>query len=118
MSLIKSFALGDSVDGAFILKTAAVKETKDGNPYLDATLADTSGEINCKQWSYNGPLGSADAGKIVIVAGKVTSYRDCLQLGADSIRLAVEADHVDGRGGSCGRLPAHPDGSYRLCSNA
>lgn len=95
MSLIKNFALGDSVDGAFILKTATIKETKDGNPYLDATLADTSGEINCKQWSYNGPLGSADAGKIVIVAGKVTSYRDCLQLGADSIRLAIEADHVD-----------------------
>lgn len=95
MSLIKSFALGDSVDGAFILKTATIKETKDGNPYLDATLADTSGEINCKQWSYNGPLSSADVGKIVIVAGKVTSYRDCLQLGADSIRLAVEADHVD-----------------------
>lgn len=95
MSLIKNFALGDSVDGAFILKTAAIKETKDGNPYLDATLADTSGEINCKQWSYNGPLSSADSGKIVIVSGKVTSYRDCLQLGADSIRLAVDTDHVD-----------------------
>ena len=95
MSLIKSFVLGDSVEGAYILKSAAVKETKDGNPYLDASLADTSGEINCKLWSYNGPLGSADAGKIVIVAGKVTSYRDCLQLGADSIRLAVDADHVD-----------------------
>ena len=95
MSLIKSFSLGDSIEGAFILKSAAVKETKDGNPYFDATLADTSGEISCKLWSYNGLLGSADAGKIVIVTGKVTSYRDCLQLCADGIRLAVDADNVD-----------------------
>ena len=63
---------------------------------MDLFLADKSGEINAKLWSYSTPLhGEFKSGDIVKVRGTVSQYNGTDQLKIDKIRHAAPADEVD-----------------------
>lgn len=92
---ISDMTPGREVEGFYLLREAAVKTGANGKPFLSATIADKDGSIELKSWDYRGPLGPADAGKIVKVRGEVGEYRGAAQFTAGRIRLATEEDSYD-----------------------
>ena len=92
---IENMALGQEVEGFYILSAAAARSTANGKPFLSGALSDCSGEIDLIVWDYTGPISGADAGRVVKIRGKVLEYRSALQLSAGKIRLAQDNDAVD-----------------------
>ncbi len=92
---IANFTVGDAIEGFYVLKTAQIKTSNSGKPFLAAALSDRSGVIDAKAWDYAGPIGGAHDGKIVKVRGTVSEYRGALQLTIERIRLCDERDPVD-----------------------
>ena len=92
---IAALAQGDSIEGFYLLRSAAGKLTATGKPFLLMTLADRSGAIEGKIWDYPGPIGHAQEGKVVKIRGSVGEYRGTPQITVERIRLAAEGDPVD-----------------------
>ncbi len=84
------------VDCFLLVKASNKKTSSKGDDYLDMTLADKSGEINAKLWSYVAAVhGEYQPGDIVKVRGTVSQYNGAEQLRIDRIRHALPADQVD-----------------------
>ena len=92
---IDEFSVGDTVEGFYVLRSAQIKTSNSGKPFLAAVLTDCSGAIDAKAWDYAGPIGSAQDGKIVKIRGAVSEYRGSLQITLDRIRLSDARDPVD-----------------------
>ena len=92
---VARMARGIDIDGFYLLKSASVRTTAAGKPFLSAVLADASGTIEAKFWDYRGPIGSADEGKAVWVCGSVSDYRGALQVTLSDLRAAKDGDAVD-----------------------
>ena len=86
---------GDAVEGFYILKSAFVKTSANGKPFLNAVLSDRDGAIEAKVWDYSGPISVADEGKIVKIRGNVSEYRGTPQIVIDRMRLREANDPVD-----------------------
>lgn len=84
------------VDCFLLVKASNKKTSSKGDEYLDMTLADKSGEINAKLWSYVPTLhGEFQAGDVVKVRGTVSQYNGTDQLRIEKIRHATPGDQVD-----------------------
>lgn len=84
------------VDCFLLVKTVDRKTSSKGDAYLDMTLADKTGEINAKLWSYVPAVhGEYAAGDIVKVRGTVSLYNGNEQLRVEKIRKATDADGTD-----------------------
>lgn len=84
------------VDCFLLVKASNKKTSSKGDDYLDMTLADKSGEINAKLWSYVPTVhGEYQAGDIVKVRGSVSQYNGADQLRIEKIRHATPGDQVD-----------------------
>lgn len=94
-SNISTMKTGDRVEGFYILKATYPKTTVNGKPFLSMTIADRSGEIEGVVWDYAGPIGTADAGKVIKIRGNISEYRSTLQVTAEQICLATDDDPVD-----------------------
>ena len=70
---ISDLAIGDAIEGFYLLRSAQSKITSTGKPFLILTLADRTGAVE----------------------GKVGEYRGSVQITVDRIRLAAEGDPVD-----------------------
>ena len=94
-----NFSTPDSrgmVEGFCLVKAAEVKTSSKGDRYLDMTLADKSGEINAKLWSYNDALhGEYATNDIIKVRGSISVYTGAEQLRIERIRKATPDDNVD-----------------------
>ena len=90
---VADLEVGDEIEGFYILKTAQIKTSNSGKPFLAAAVADRSGVIDAKVWDYGGPLGAQDEGGVVKLRGSVSEYRGTLQLIISRIRPAQEDDH-------------------------
>ena len=62
---IREMHPGDEVEGFYILRSAALKTTAAGKPFMTAVFSDRGGTIEGKLWDYTGPIGPADAGKVI-----------------------------------------------------
>lgn len=71
---------GGQVMDYYLLKEASVRITKNGLPFLSATLSDCSGSIQAVQWEYGDDVTPEDVGSIVHVTGHVGSYNGQPQL--------------------------------------
>lgn len=69
-------------EGFVILKRCEEKKTKNGSDYLDAVIADNTGEMSAKKWDYS-PSGLFKQDMIVKVRGTVEQYN-----GKDQFRIA------------------------------
>lgn len=89
---VGDLALGDEVADLFILAAAQQGQARNG-PYWRLEFRDASGGIGGKLWS---PQSQAypdlSAGLAVWVRGRVTSYRDKLELAIDSLRVLEEEE--------------------------
>ncbi len=92
---ISDLAVGDTVEGYYVLRAAQIKTSSSGRPFLAAVLADRSGAIDAKAWDYAGPVGAANEGQIVKLRGTVGEFRGALQLTIDRIRVRGANDVVD-----------------------
>ncbi len=92
---IADLVIGDEVEGFYLLKSASARTTAAGKPFLNMTLADTSGTVEGVVWDYAGPVGTADEGCVVKIRGRISEYRGARQLVVDRIRTAGDSDPVD-----------------------
>lgn len=76
----------------YLLSDAQIRQSKNGSPYLFASLSDNSGKVNAIAWDYNGSLSSADTGKIVFVDGQAGVYNGARQVICTTIELATEEE--------------------------
>lgn len=84
------------VEGFCLVKTAEKKTSSRGDTYLDLTLADKSGEINAKLWSYNEVVhGSYEANDMIKVRGTISQYNGADQLRIEQIRKVTESDGIN-----------------------
>lgn len=94
---ISDLALGADVAELFIIASAQQGQARNG-PYWRIDFRDASGSIGGKLWSPQS-LAYPDlaSGQIVEVKGRVTSYRDKLELGIDALRVldAEEGARLD-----------------------
>ena len=84
-----------ALEGFCLLKTVEQKTTAKGQPYLDMTLMDASGDINAKFWDFRpeaqGPFAPND---LVKVRGTLSVYNGVDQLRVERMRAANEKDNI------------------------
>ena len=84
-----------TVEGFCLVKTLEKKMTAKGVPFLDFTLADSSGEIGAKLWDYKEELqGIFELNTLVKVRGTLVPFNDVQQLRIDKIRPVTPEDNV------------------------
>lgn len=87
---------GSAVDCYALLKTVDKKTSSKGGSYLDATIADRSGEMNAKLWDYSEAVhGVYEAGMVVKLRGTVSKYNGNDQFRIERIRPVLPEDGVD-----------------------
>ena len=92
---IQDMEIGDDVEGAFLMRAIYPKVASNGKPFLSIVMADKTGTMESKVWSYTGPIGKADEGRVAVLQGNVGEFKGERQLRIDSIRLADEHDNVN-----------------------
>lgn len=85
-----------AVDCFVMLKTVEKKTSAKGGCYLDATIADKSGEMNAKLWDYSEAVhGEYESGSLVKLRGTVSKYNNVDQFRIERIRPVLPEDNVD-----------------------
>ena len=81
-----------SITGFFCVSQKSIRSKKDGAPYLALTLADSSGQIECRMWDA-GEAGEFAQGDVVKIRGQVSRYKDQLQITVDRLRKAAANEY-------------------------
>ena len=92
---VADLEVGDEIEGFYILKTAQIKTSNSGKPFLAAVVADRSGAVDAKCWDYAGPLGVQDEGTVIKIRGTVTEYRGALQVILSRLRPSQDGDQYN-----------------------
>jgi len=88
-------AAGSAVDAVFVLAERNMAHKKDGNPFLNVTLADRTGQVKGVVWDQVERIVAAAAeGDFVHVRAQVGEYRGSLQLVVKDL-VRVAPDQVD-----------------------
>lgn len=80
-------------EGFLLVRSAEQRTSSNGGKYLDMTLCDTTGDINCKMW--DGTVQPPRQGSVVKVRGTVQEYNGRLQLRVERLRTPTPGDEVD-----------------------
>ena len=81
--------------GFLLVRSADARTDKKGGAYLDLTLADKTGDINCKYWDWNQLMDVPKQGSVIKVQGLVQEYNGRKQLRIERMRAALPQDEVD-----------------------
>ena len=92
---VTDMALGDEIEGFYLLSAASQRTTNSGKPYLTGTISDRSGSMELVAWDFPGGIGPEDNGRVVKLRGKVSEYRGGRQFSAQRIRLADVNDRYE-----------------------
>ena len=91
---IDSFTVGDEVGTLFLVGAASQGQARNG-PFWKLELRDATGSLEAKIWS---PMSQAYAaictGDIVEVAGRVSLYRERLEIAVDKFRILGEEERA------------------------
>ena len=80
-------------EGFLLVRSADQRTSSNGGKYLDLTLCDTTGDINCKMW--DGTVQPPKQGSVIKVRGTVQEYNGRLQMRIERLRTPSPADEVD-----------------------
>ena len=80
-------------EGFLLVRSADQRTSSTGGKYLDLTLCDTTGDINCKMW--DGTVQPPKQGSVIKVRGTVQEYNGRLQMRVERLRTPSQADEVD-----------------------
>jgi 3'-5' exoribonuclease len=90
----ESVQAGDELrNEPFLLQDVLLRKTKDNRPYILGAVRDKSGQLPFVFWDvpdYVLPL--VQAGKVVLISGRVNNYKDALQIGVTDIHEALNPD--------------------------
>lgn len=76
-----------------LIKSAEEKLTRQQSPYLKLSLADRSGEIGANLWDVTPQqILEFSAGKVVEATGKISSYKDRLQVDIQTLSVSPDQD--------------------------
>lgn len=92
---VKAMKADDAVEGFFLLKDPALKATQSGKKYLQAVLADATGQIDSVFWDCEEESLLRCAGRPVKVRGNITEYNGKRQFTISLIREANDQDKID-----------------------
>ncbi|MCC8194818.1 MAG: HD domain-containing protein [Deltaproteobacteria bacterium] len=89
---ITDFSVGDDVSTLFLLGAATQGQARNG-PFWKLELRDSSGSLEAKIWSPQSQMyTNLAAGDIVEVAGRVSMYRERLEVAVDRMRVLDETE--------------------------
>lgn len=93
---IKNFRKNSLIQGFFLVREKHLRSTRTNHPYLQLDLQDNTGNIEAKVWE-NVPAfeKSFDEGDAVVVKGRVSLYREQLQLEIEDIGKASPEKHAE-----------------------
>jgi 3'-5' exoribonuclease len=92
---VSELVAGSAIDEVFLLAERAMAHKKDGNPFLNVTLSDRTGQVKGVVWDQVARIAAAVAeGDFVHVRAQVGEYRGSLQLVVKDM-ARVPADQVD-----------------------
>ncbi len=80
-------------EGFLLVRSADQRTSSNGGKYLDMTLCDTTGDINCKMW--DGTVQPPKQGSVIKVRGTVQEYNGRLQMRVERLRNPSPTDEVD-----------------------
>jgi fused signal recognition particle receptor len=91
---VEDIAAGSHVSDIFVLAEKSMAHKRDGNPFLNITLADKTGRIKGVVWDNVDQIaGAANAGDFVRVAATAGEFRGTMQLVVKSL-VGIDADGV------------------------
>ncbi len=90
---VASLTRDTKFEGFLLVRTADQRTASNGGKYLDLTLCDTTGDINCKMW--DGTVPPPRQGMVIKVRGTVQEYNGRLQLRIERLRNPGPNDDVD-----------------------
>ena len=92
---VSELVAGSAIDDVFLLAERNVAHKKDGNPFLNVTLSDRTGQVKGVVWDQvERILAAAAEGDFVHVRAQVGEYRGNLQLVVKDM-VGLPADQVD-----------------------
>lgn len=92
---ISEFEVGEDIQGYYLVKMSAIKQTAAGKKYLDTTLMDATGEINAKVWEGEDVLLTIfKEGDIVKISAKCNSWQSQKQLSVNKYRPINPSDNI------------------------
>jgi 3'-5' exoribonuclease len=78
---IKDIHENETVEGAFLVKSKTVGQTRQGTPFLTLTLGDKTGTIEARVWDNAEEISSQfKEGDIVNITGQASTYRNQVQI--------------------------------------
>ncbi|MFQ6112328.1 MAG: OB-fold nucleic acid binding domain-containing protein, partial [Nitrospinota bacterium] len=81
MRFIESFKPGEEVTSFFLVGGKSIRDSRQGRPFLELTLKDSSGSIGAKYWDVPEDLAlSVNPGDYVKVMGRVELFNEVPQL--------------------------------------
>jgi 3'-5' exoribonuclease len=91
---VAELSVGDDLlNEPFLMQDVVRRETKDGRPYLLSTFRDKTGQINGVFWDVPEDIeGWVRPGVVTLVTGRVSSYKNSLQVIATDLNPSVSAD--------------------------
>lgn len=92
---ISQFQVGEEITSFYLVRAFQKKTAKNGNPFLQFTIADRSGTIEARLFTVSDLFGSPDdykAGGVVKVRGIVESHLEKINLKLIRVRVATEAE--------------------------
>ena len=90
---VSSLSRDMKFEGFLLVRSADQRTSSNGGKYLDLTLCDTTGDINCKMW--DGTVQPPKQGSVIKVRGTVQEYNGRLQMRIERLRNPSPADDVD-----------------------
>jgi 3'-5' exoribonuclease len=88
---VADLAAGDRIDDFFVLAEKNMAHKRDGNPFLNVTIADKSGRIRGVVWDDVPRIAAAaQIGDVVRVSATVGEYRGALQLVIKSVAAVAD----------------------------
>lgn len=92
---INTITAGDLIDDIFVLAEKSMAQKRDGNNFLNITLADKTGNIKGVVWdNVDQIIKSLSSGDFVHIKGNVSEYRGMLQLVVKNMEVCL-VDSVD-----------------------
>jgi len=90
---------GQRIGQCFLVKHKAQRSTRKGDPYLELVLADRTGTIPARAWAQVAEryADQFSEGDFVFVEGRTETYRNALQLIAESIRKLTAYEKEEGK---------------------
>ncbi len=90
---VASLSRDQKFEGFLLVRSAEQRTSSNGGKYLDLTLCDTTGDINCKMW--DGTVQPPRQGAVIKVRGTVQEFNGRLQMRIERLRTPSAEDDVD-----------------------